>query len=365
MIPIPQRLTLVSQAASALREGIQSGVWSKRLAGEHQLCARLQVSRVTLRAALAQLEREGLVKSRQGRCREIFGARAEGIRGPKSKRVVLLTPMPLEVMERFALCWIDDLRRRLNEAGYHLEVEKCRSCFSARPEPALGDLVNRLDSPGWVIYQTTARIQQWFFEQALPGVIIGSRHAGVNLPSVDLDYRAVCRHAGGLLLARGHRRMAFLNPKSELAGDKESEVGFLEAVGDAQVSGADAWVIHHNGTLKGICHQLDTHLRRTPRFTALLISHPKHVLTVLGHLNRRGVRVPQDVALIARDNESFLDHVLPSVARYAVSPREVSHRVSRLVLDMVRRGIPRRRHYRLMPQFVTGESLAATALKNM
>ena len=159
--------------------------------------------------------------------------------------------------------------------------------------------------------------------------------------------------------------MAFLNPKSELAGDKESEVGFLEAVGDAQVSGADAWVIHHNGTLKGICHQLDTHLRRTPRFTALLISHPKHVLTVLGHLNRRGVRVPQDVALIARDNESFLDHVLPSVARYAGSPREVSHRVSRLVLDMVRRGIPRRRHYRLMPQFVTGESLAATALKTM
>jgi LacI family transcriptional regulator len=263
-------------------------------------------------------------------------------------------------MERFALYWTDDLRGRLGEAGYHLEVHKCHGGFSARPESALEELAKRFHPAGWVLYQSAVRVQHWFSEQALPCIITGSRHPGIRLPSVDLDYRAVCRHAGGLLLARGHRCVAFVNPASGLAGDMESEAGFLEAIHEAKGPVVEAFVVNHDGTPEGICRHLDVQLRRTPRFSALLISQPKHVLTVMGYLNRRGLRVPQDVALISRDDESFLQHVLPSVARYSASPKEMAHKLTRLVLDTLRRGAARSRDYRLMPQFIPGESLGAS-----
>lgn len=72
MPQLPQRASLVSQTAAALRAGIATREWTVHLPGENELCERLQVSRVTLRAALRQLTREGLVRSRQGSRREII-----------------------------------------------------------------------------------------------------------------------------------------------------------------------------------------------------------------------------------------------------------------------------------------------------
>ncbi len=359
MTRIPQRLSLVAQTASILREAIQSAVWSKWLPGEHYLCMHLQVSRVTLRAALAQLEREGLVRGGQGRRREVVSnGRAAG-QPPSSTTVILLTPVPLEALQRFALYWTDDLREHLGKAGYQLEVHESRACYSAHPEPALEMLALRFRPAGWVLYQSSVQMQRWFSDRALPCVITGSRHPDVQLPCVDIDYRAACRHAAGLFLARGHRHLAFLNVSSGLAGDRESEEGFRDAIRTLTDPRADVLIANHDATVEDIGRHLDAWLALPARPTALLVSKAYHVLTALGHLTRRGIRIPQDASLISRDDESFLQHVLPTVARYSADPAAMARRISRLVLEMVRDGAIRPRECRLMPEFVPGESLAA------
>lgn len=358
VIQIPQRISLTAQTANVLRDQLLAGVWPAVLPGEHELCGRLHVSRVTLRAALAQLQREGLIKASQGRRREVANV-SPPRPAPASTVVALLTPVPLEAMQRFALYWIDDLREHLAEAGYHLEIQENRTCFVPRPAAALAALAERVRPAGWVLYHSTARMQQWFSERALPCVISGSRHPGVQLPAVDLDYRAACRHAVGLMLAKGHRRLAFLNHDSGLAGDRESEDGFLEAARAGK--SVEARLLRHNGSLGGICREVDSMLAQKPRATALLVSKPQHLLTVLGHLARRGLRVPEELSLVSRDDESFLQHVLPTIARYSASPAMMARKVSRLVLEMVRGGTVRPRDHRLMPEFTSGESLAAQA----
>ena len=356
MIQIPQRVSLMAQTTAVLRDQLLAGTWPAVLPGEHALCARLHVSRVTLRAALAQLQREGLIKASQGRRREVAVCKKPR-RSVASTVVALLSPVPLEAMQRFALYWIDDLREHLAEAGYHLEIHESRTCFVSRPASALEALAHRVRPAGWVLYQSTARMQQWFSDRAQPCVISGSRHPGVQLPSVDLDYRAVCRHAAGLMLAKGHRQIAFLNHDSGLAGDRESETGFLEA-SHAAAKPIEAAVHRHDGSLGGICRQLDALLGQAPPPTAMLVSKPQHLLTVLGHLNRRGLRVPEGISLVSRDDESFLQHVLPTIARYSARPAAMARKVSRLVLEMVRGGAVQPRDHRLMPEFIAGESLA-------
>ena len=94
---LPQRVSLVGQTVAAVREGIATGEWTGHLPGELELCERLQVSRVTLRSALRQLTREGLVRARQGSRREII-AGGKKRRPAATPRVVLLSPVPAQAM---------------------------------------------------------------------------------------------------------------------------------------------------------------------------------------------------------------------------------------------------------------------------
>lgn len=354
MLRSPQRLSLVAQTVAILKEHIASCPAGERLASERELCHQLSVSRMTLRRALAKLTSEGLLKGKRGSRRQIIG-RKRGARRAANRDVVVLSPLPLQAVEPRVLFWIDELRETLAKEGYKLDFLSPRNCYSNRPQRALAELAARLRPAAWLLYLSTHTMQQWFFDQGLPAVIPGSRHEGVRLPSVDVDYRATCRHAVGKFLAKGHRCLALLNPKSVAAGDLESELGFREA--GAAEPGVETIVAHHDGSVSRVCASLDQLLRRNPRPTAFLVSRPTHALTALGHLIRRGQRLPADTVLIARDHDSFLEHAVPSVARYQADPFLFAHKLSRVVLELTSGGNARLFDHRIIPRFIPGQTL--------
>lgn len=355
-IHVPRRASLVAQTVSILRTEIQAGRWQQRLPGEHELCGHLHVSRVTLRAALAQLEREGWLRASQGRPREIIARQSRRGRMVADTRVVLLTAEPLQNLPAFAVYWIDALREQLSNASFQLEIHVSRQVYGARSSHALKALTQSIHPAAWVLYRSDLGMQRWFSAQALPSVITGSRHQGIELPSVDRDYRATCRHAAGQFIARGHRLLLLLNPATGTGGELESQQGFLEAVSQTKVAGVQGEVLQHDGTVTGICVRLDTRWRQPDPPTAILVSRPAHVLTVMGHLSRRRLRLPKDVALISRDDDSYLEHVVPSVARYASSPAAFAQKLSKLVLEVAAGGTLAAADHRIMPHFVAGES---------
>jgi len=99
MEDIPRRNLLVSQTVCHLRSRILSGYWVGRLPAERLLSGQLQVSRNTVRAALGQLQREGLTRSLHGSGTEIVGpTRRRGAR-MASRDAAILTPQPLDQLQ--------------------------------------------------------------------------------------------------------------------------------------------------------------------------------------------------------------------------------------------------------------------------
>jgi DNA-binding LacI/PurR family transcriptional regulator len=113
----------------------------------------------------------------------------------------------------------------------------------------------------------------------------------------------------------------------------------------------------HNGTLPGIRRSLEAMLRRSKRPTALLVTRPGTALFVASELIRRGFRLPEDLSLVCRDTDRFLEYFVPNIARYEVNPRSHAQRLARLVLQCVGGAVPRAQRVRLMPQFRRGESV--------
>jgi LacI family transcriptional regulator len=312
---------------------------------------RFHVSRNTLRVALAQLEREGLLSGGQGKRRQIIKEKKTIRRRPKSTHVVLLSSAPMQQQSPSILLWMDKLREQLASAGHALEFHNPLAAWRRHPGASLEELATRLAPAAWILHHSSREMQRWFSARALPCLIAGTRHSDVALPSVDMDHRAASRHAASRLLARGRRLLALLRTDTSLAGDAESVAGFREGAGIMEIR-----EIVHNGTPHGVCIALGREFKAL-RPDGLFVFHAEHALTALGYLGRTGARIPQEVSFISRDDEPFLAHAVPAPARYAFNANVFARKVSRLVMEMLDSSVIRPRQHLLMPELNSGETL--------
>ena len=354
---LPPRVSLAAQVTSCLRTAIAEGRWRDWLPAERALGEALQVSRSTLRLALEQLAREGVVRAEHGAGHRILASHP--LRStPPSRDVALLTPEPLERLRPSQTLWIDELRALLAEQGSRLSIVHGRAYGRDEPGPALARLVRQRPHGCWVLLLASAGCQRWFAQRGLPAVVAGTCHEGVDLPYRDIDHRATCRHAAGVLLGRGHRRIALVCPRTRFAGDLESEAGFLEGVGRGGRDDSRGMLCRHAGTPAGLMRALGLLMAGPRRPTGLVVVNAHHSLTVVSGLARLGWRVPEDVSVLSRDDDPFLSFLVPPLARYAAQPREFARSVVRPVKELLAGGPAVVRAAWSMPRFEPGASVA-------
>jgi LacI family transcriptional regulator len=334
---------------------MQGGRWGEWLPGEHALCAQLHVSRKTLRVALDRLRQEGVVKCEQGRRRRIISCKP-AVAARRSERVVLLMPTELESIEPFFVYLIDRLRVYLAEEGYRLETQASQALFRAKNVAALENLSRALNPAGWILLHSTPLIQRWFGNRELPCLVVGSCYDGIRLSSIDMDYDAMCPHAVNQLISRGHKRLALIKPQLPTPGDTRMEIAFRAATVPKEGSGIHGDVVRHDGTVAGICARVDNLMARAQPPTALLVWRAHHFLTVMTRLLSSGARIPHDVALIACEDECYLEAITPTAARYLRNPKAFVANASRLVMNMIR-GPRRIEECKIMPDFIRGQTL--------
>jgi LacI family transcriptional regulator len=335
---------------------IEAGTWVGWLPGERTLTETLRVSRKTIRKAIDQLKRDGRLSTEPGQGHRIMVPGRS--RRPGAISVGLLTHDPLENLRPYTALWVDELRALLFESGMSLALFFGQRFFGARADTEIARLVRQNPQCCWVLAHTDERIQQWFHAHQVPCILAGSGHRGLGLPSVDLDYFAVCRHAVGVMTRHGHRRIALLLRDSQRAGDIDSEAGFRDGMARAGRIEIDSIVARHADTVEAALRALARLFDRPAPPTALLVAHPSVYLTAVSFLAARGLRVPRDVSLISRDNESFLSHLTPSPARYSCSPRIYAKRLLPQVVKLARGGGVPNHPQRIEPQFIPGPSLA-------
>jgi DNA-binding LacI/PurR family transcriptional regulator len=359
MSTLPKRVSLVSQTVAFLRDQISKGGWNEWLPSERALCNSLLVSRNTLRAALEQLKREGLIDAKHGAGNHINVRKKTKNGSLRSHDVAILTPDPLEQLRPTQTLWIDEMRAMLSERGCQLHVFHGRQYFRANPGPALSKLVIQHSHGCWILMLSSEKTQTWFEKNNVPCVLAGSVHQGINLPFRDLDHRAICRHAAGVMLGEGHRKIGLIIQKSRLAGDLESEAGFIAGVGSSRHTDAEAVIANHEPNVAGLRNSLRRLMEQKRPPTALLVANPYYYLTVISWLNQHGWRVPEDISVLSRDDEAFLSYILPEPARYVTDPHMLANSLLRPVLDHLEGGVITHRAIRIIPEFVRGESLTA------
>jgi len=345
--------TIASQVAAAVRDGIARRTWVDALPGERQLAERFQVSRKTIRRALAELREAGLLDTRRNRGSCITAPR--GRRRAAGAALALLLPQPLEASRPYTALWVAHLLTLLQAGGAPLRLFHGAKYFGHDAARSLARLTRENSARAWIVGGSNLPLQRWFAASGVPAIIAGSAHAGVALPSVDTDHRALCRHSAALLLRQGHRRLALFLEHGGHAGDAESEQGFREGLAGAR-GAAEPLVCFPERSAPSIIREIRRLLALPRPPTGWLVSNSYAYLTVQSYLASVGLRVPADVSVVSRDEERFLRFLHPVPTFYSTRPArfaQVLHQGLRRVLA----GDPSAFALRIMPDLVPGGSV--------
>ncbi len=356
--PLPQRHSLVDQVVVIVREGVAAARWQRELPSEAELCRELQVSRVTLRKALAQLAQERWIVL-GGRGRPHVIRRRSSVRAPVAGRTVrVLSPEPSIGLGTLQQATLETLTERIAAEGYRMEFEHRPQLFQRHQAAMLRRLDALPDTAGWILFYSTEKMQRWFAASGRPCVVAGPLHEGVALSCVFPDTPAFGRHAAGRLCARGYSELVYLMQTNTSLGALRASVTFTE---EAHRHGVRARIIKYGLDAQDMRAAIGGLLAERPRPDGFVSAHAGHAVTILCCLLSAGVRVPNDAAVISGWDDPFLDFTTPTMTRYRVDGVKFGRQLASVILDQLKNGSGKLRTVQIVPELVRGGTLADAA----
>lgn len=356
---LPKRVSLVVQVADTLRQALTEGTWEHRIPAERELANRLQVSRPTLRSALQILEEEGMIRCTERKGYEMIekpGRPVVRSRGRRSVGIILwegagiFTPSATE-----SLLY---LQHWLYQRGYEVRLF-VENYDRGNHQNYISTLVSENPASCWLLSRAKPEVQQWFHEQKLPAVILGTALPHLGFPGCDIDHYATCHHAAHWLWHKGHRRIVMLAPKSSLEGDKASERAFLEVMESLHAPLSEAGLHYYNAAVPDTINIALERLLASPTPpSALILNRAEAALNVYSYALQTGLKIPADLSLLVRGDEEFLAHLKPSVSRYRINWEIFFKRVLRCIVQQVESGYTRSKGSLVIPDFIEGETIA-------
>lgn len=356
--------TLAQQVADAIASNIERGVWADQLPPERYLARSLQVSRRTLRSAIEILRQEKVLLTKPGQGSRITrSSRPKAGSSARHKVVGLLMPQSFDHMKPSTMVFIDELRTQLYAKGFRLEVHVGHRYYSNRPAAALFELTSKHPADGWILIYSNPINQGWFKAQKIPVVIAGTAHEKLDLPDVDLDMFAACRHAANLLVQKGHRRLALVLEDPHLPNEKRSEEGFRDGASLLGKERVSIKVWRYPGDLRRVRYLAERLTKGPEAVTAALVTNAYQFLALFSVLTRMGVRIPQDISLVSRNDEHFFQFLDPEPARYTCLPQTRAKAVRSALMRTIQGEHLPKRHFWLVPDFIAGATVAASRVE--
>jgi len=323
-------LSISEQVAGVLRSELIRGRWGGGIPGRNTLAKELGVNHKTVDAALQQLEAEGLlVNQGQGRKRRV--QLPKGAAAPMRLAILaydrnsLQTPYMIELMHL------------LEDAGHTPFSAKHTMSEMKRSLNRVRRLVRATEADAWIVCAGSREILEWFAEQPTPTFALFGRRRGLPLPAVGPDQPSALRAITERFVELGHRRIVLL-----CMGERRhpepgaSERAFLDTLEGHGIRTGSYNLPEWEESPAGLQTALDSLFQVSPPTALILGDSSTMYAPVQQFLNRRGLRVPEDVSLVLTESMTDLAWCHPSVAHVMWDTRLVIRRIVRWAANVSR-----------------------------
>ena len=360
MKPLLTRRYLAENVEQAIRDAITEGKFGEYLPGERRLSEMLGVSRPTLRLALGNLSRLGVIKVVKGKRTRVSPEHATNPKGipEASTRVVLVAPYALSDFSAGSLMKLDLVRAKLDEAGMFMEFRTCTWLAKPAQDVNLRNFTRHEQPAAWILYNAHPDCQRWFADRGLPVMAFGFPDAEAGLPGIDECMPESVTHAFARLRKMGHApdKIALINPDYDLAAFRVCDQAFVSS------GGLPENIFKHPPLPDAMRSWVEAASDRiySKGVTAVIFDWPDAAmlfLTFNGLVKQR--QFPRDMSLISLHEDYSFGVTLPEVARYERSADRYASAIVRLALQVTKGVSGKRKCLRVFPNFVPGQTVGA------
>jgi DNA-binding LacI/PurR family transcriptional regulator len=252
--------------------------------------------------------------------------------------------------------------------AYGAVVTLCNSGEDAARERRYLDHLEELRVQGILITPVATRNPRLdqLTAKGMPVVLV-DRGGGRNRCSVGVDDVLGGRLAVQHLIEQGHRRIAFVAGPMSIQQVADRHRGAMRA---AEKTPGTSLVVNEMRSLtvaegRRAAEQL-TQLPATRRPTAVFCANDLLALGVLQELTRRGLRVPDDVAIVGYDDIEYAGAAAIPLSSVRQPREELGRKAAELLFDEINAGgSHRHRRIRFRPELIARESSAPSVSRTL
>jgi LacI family transcriptional regulator len=311
----PARAVTITEVAT--QAGVSTASVSRVLAGSRFVGSRMR-ERVLATVAKLDYHPNRLARDLRVGLRKVIGVIIPDLQNPFFPEVV------------------HGVEAVLYTAGYTLVLghsgglaERERTHLAVLRGEGVAGLILIPDSEREASYET---LHSW----DIPVVAVDRTPSGLKVDLVTSSNRVGAREATSHLLAHGYKTIALINGQKGVSVAQERLAGYQEALHAARVPLQEAFVIHSDFRQEGgrmaMCRLLD--LPRPPR--AALVANNLMALGALQAIHERGLRIPDEVAIVGFDDMPWATSLRPPLTAVAQPAEEIGRTAAQLLLERLR-----------------------------
>lgn len=282
---------------------------------------------------------------------------AQGMRSLRTRTLgLIIRSHRRQLSDPFLRILIMGLAEQASIAGYYLLIVATKD--GAVEMETYDDLIKSSRVDGMVLIDTRindAR-QVHLVETDFPFVSFGRSTIEHGLPWVDVDGHAGCRTATNYLIQRGHTRIAFIGLPKRLMCETHRRAGYEVALSEHGLAVDPDLIMESQITEEGGQETMCRLLAVPQPPTAVLACSDLMAIGAINAVKERGLRVPEDVAIIGFDDLPIARHIRPALTTMRQPIYEVGQLLVEALVGVLNDEPLEEAHILLQPTLILRES---------
>ena len=226
---------------------------------------------------------------------------------------------------------------RTFDHAYNLVMIEADSVYKEMRWPGRYDIFDQLAGVIWSMPVFEQMHRDFLTARGIPHVVINNKMRSVDAPFVESDNFTAARQAVEYLVGLGHTRIGFIGGEFSITNMLDRYRGFQQHMKEFGLEVDPDLVIDDIGSVDTAGAIEGTHRligrKRLP--TALICASQPILLGVYDVFRQRGVRVPDDVSLIAYDDTELLRRLDPPVTTFRQPLLQMGETAVDLLMDQI------------------------------